>query len=379
MSGLGKPLDESAAAAGAPFDAARRGLLKTLSAAATVATPFWASGSAWAQQQAAPATAHQHGSPPAQQLAQAQAGKAKSLTPLSLAWSQVAYCHTFLAVAQENGIFTRHGLDVTFVNYAGSAEQFLETLATGKVSASVGMIHRWLKPLEAGFDVKIVAGLHGGCERLIAYKPTGITKVADLRGKIIGVPNLSDPGKHFFSSYLKRNGVDPDRDVQWRVYQADLMGVAAEKGEIHAIAAGDPTLYRIEKASKAGYVELATNTSPPYHDKTCCVLGVGGAFLRRDRPTVAALARSLIEALEFTAAKPEESARIFHKYTTGLSLDELLSFYKQLTPHNHPTGASLREQLTFYAQDFKDLGVLKASTDPQRFVAHITDDVLGNS
>jgi NitT/TauT family transport system substrate-binding protein len=363
-----KPDEAAAVAASAPFDAARRGLLKTLGAA-TFAAPFLAAGgSARAQQ-------HHHGSHPTQP-AQAQAGKAK---PLNFAWNQNAHCFTPVPVAQETGIFERNGLNITFVNYAGSTDQLLEALATGKADAAVGMTHRWLKSLEAGFDVKIVSGLHGGCERLVAYKPTGISKLADLRGKSIGIASLSDPGKHFFSAFFKRHGIDPDRDVEWRVYPADLLGVAAEKGEIHAIASSDPLLYLLEKNSKAGYVELATNTSPPYHDKTCCVLGVGGAFLKRDRATVAALARSLIDAYDWTAANPKDAARIFHKYTAKISVDELESFYKQLTLHNHPTGASLREQLTFYAQDFKDLGVLKASTDPKRFIVHITDDVLSSS
>jgi NitT/TauT family transport system substrate-binding protein len=339
----------------APSSPSRRGLLKALGAAALAAPFITLGGNVWAQ-----------------------AGKAKSLKPLNFAWNQNAFCFTPVAVAQETGIFTRNGLDVSFVNYAGSTDQLLEALATGKADAAVGMIHRWLKPLESGFTVKIVAGLHGGCERLIAYKPSGVTKLSDLRGKSIGVPSLSDPGKHFFSSYLKHNGIDPEHDVEWRAYQADLLGVAAEKGEIQAIATSDPLLYRIEKESKGGYVELATNTSPPYHDKTCCVLGVGAGFLRQDRPTVAALARSLVEAYEWTATHTEDAARIFHKYTAKISLDELLQFYRQLTLHNHPTGTSLREQLTFYAQDFKDLGVLKTSTDPQRFIAHITENVLAD-
>jgi NitT/TauT family transport system substrate-binding protein len=350
-----KPRDKTDEAA-TSFDAIRRGLLKTLGAA-TVAAPFLTlGGNTWAQ-----------------------TSKAKTLKPLNFAWNPNAFCFTPVPVAQETGIFKRNGLDITFVSYAGSTDQLLEALATGKADAAVGMTHRWLKPLESGFAVKIVAGLHGGCERLIAYKPTGITRLADLRGKTIGVPSLSDPGKHFFSAFLKRNGIDPDRDVQWRAYQADLLGVAAEKGEIHALATSDPLLYRIEKDSKGGYVELATNTSPPYHDKTCCVLGVGSTLLKRDRATVAALARSLIEAYDWTAANTEDAARIFHKYTAKLSLEELVGFYKQLTLHNHPTGASLRKQLTFYAQDFKDLGVFKASTDPKRFIAHITDDVLSGN
>ncbi|MDR2031102.1 MAG: ABC transporter substrate-binding protein [Azoarcus sp.] len=332
----------------APFATTRRGVLKALGAV-TLASPFLTlGGNAWAQAGAS----------------------------LKFAWNQNAFCFTPVAVAQETGIFNRNGLDISFVNYAGSTDQLLEALATGKADAAVGMTHRWLKSLESGFDVKVVAGLHGGCERLIAYKPSGITKLADLRGKTIGVPNLSDPGKHFFSAYLKRNGIDPDREVSWLAYQPDLLGLAAEKGEIHALATSDPLLYQIEKDSKGAYLELATNTSPPYHDKTCCILGVGGVLLRDNRAAVAALARSLVEAYEWTAAHIDDAAQIFHKYTTKISLDELRQFYKQLTLHEHPTGTALRDQIAFYAQDFKDLGVLKPGTDSRRFAEHITVSVL---
>ncbi|MDR2031103.1 MAG: ABC transporter substrate-binding protein [Azoarcus sp.] len=333
----------------------RRGLLKTLGAAALV-MPFFTPGRGWAQTGVDVAKSRR--------------------AALTFAWNPNAVCHTPLVVAQETGIFSRNGLDIDFITYGGSTDQLLEGLATGKASAAVGMIHRWLKPLESGFDVKIVAGLHGGCVRLIGYRPAGVTTLADLRGKVIGVSNLGDPAKHFFTSYLKRNGIDSAREVSWRAYQPDLLGIAAEKGEIHAIAQGDPLLYSIERDGKGAYVELATNTDPPYHDKTCCVLGVGGGLLRDNRPAVTALVRSLVEAYEWTAKHTEDAAKLFHKYTKNLSFDELLQLYRHLTLHEHPTGTDMREQLAFYAQDFKDLGVLKATTDPRRFAEHIAVSVL---
>ncbi|MDR0379670.1 MAG: ABC transporter substrate-binding protein, partial [Candidatus Accumulibacter sp.] len=112
----------------------------------------------------------------------------KKRIPLSFAWNQTSFCLTPIAVAKDAGIFEKNGLDVSLINYSGSTDQLLEAIATGKSDAAVGMIYRWLKPLEAGFDVKVVAGLHGGCMRLTAYKPTGITRVEELRGKTIGVP-----------------------------------------------------------------------------------------------------------------------------------------------------------------------------------------------
>jgi NitT/TauT family transport system substrate-binding protein len=267
-------------------------------------------------------------------------------------------------------------LDVSLINYAGSTDQLLESIATGKSDAAVGMIFRWLKPLEAGFDVKVIAGLHGGCVRLIGYKPAGIVKIEDLRGKTIGVPDLGAPATHFFSVFLKKNGIDPEKEITWRVYQRDLLGLAAEKGEIHAVADTDPMAFQIERDSKGGFVELATNISGEYHDKACCVIGINGNLARTNKPVAAALARSLVEAYSWTAHNIEESAKIFLKYTTNITLDELKELYATLNLHHHPVGTDLRDEIVAYARDFKQLGVLKASTDPVKYADHVFVKVL---
>ncbi|MDR2261490.1 MAG: ABC transporter substrate-binding protein [Azoarcus sp.] len=305
--------------------------------------------------------------------AQAAPGK---LTPLSFAWNQTSFCLTPIAVAKETGIFEKNGLDVSLINYAGSTDQLLESIATGKSDAAVGMIFRWLKPLEAGFDVKVVAGLHGGCVRLIGYGPARIARIEDLRGKTIGVPDLGAPATHFFSVYLKKRGIDPEKEVTWRVYQRDLLGLAAEKGEIHAIADNDPMAFKIERDSKGQFVELATNIHGEYHGKACCVVGINGNLVRTNKPVAAALTRALVEAYDWTARNIEESAKIFLKYTTNMTLAELKALYATLNLHHHPVGTDLRDELAEYARDFKQLGVLKASTDPVKYADHIFVKVL---
>ncbi|MDR3221971.1 MAG: ABC transporter substrate-binding protein [Candidatus Accumulibacter sp.] len=306
----------------------------------------------------------------------AQAAAPGKLTPFSFAWNQTSFCLTPIAVAKETGIFEKNGLDVSLVNYSGSTDQLLEAIATGKSDAAVGMIYRWLKPLEAGFDVKVVAGLHGGCMRLTAYKPTGITRVEELRGKTIGVPDLGAPSTHFFKVFIHKAGIDPEKEVTWRVYQRDLLGLAAEKGEIQAIADTDPLLYKIERDSKAGFTELATNASGEYHNRTCCVIGVGGKLLRENKPAVAALTRSLVEAYSWTAQHIDESAKIFLKYTTNITFEELKELYATLNLHHQSIGNDLRDEIVGYAKDFKELGVLKASTDPIKYADHVFEKVL---
>ena len=325
----------------------RRSVLRASSAAALVASSGLIASRAWSQQR-----------------------------KLTFAWNASAFCLSPVVVAQERGYFEKNGLSVDLINYTGSTDQLLESLATAKADAAVGMIHRWLKPLESGFDVKIVGSSHGGCVRLVGVKEAGITDLQKLKGKTIGVSDIASPGKNFFSILLKKNGIDADTDVTWRQYPADLLDIAVNKGEIQAIADGDPTLYLIEKRNKGRYVELASNLSGEYKDKVCCIVGARGELVRKEKPVVAALVRSIVQASDFVAENPNESAKLFAKYSPKVPVEDLQALLGTLTHGHHPVGKKLRDEVVFYARDFKSVGVLKASTDPVKLANHVSVDVL---
>lgn len=296
---------------------------------------------------------------------------------LTFAWNANAFCLTPIVVAQELGFFERNGLQVDLVNYTGSTDQLLESLATGKADAAVGMIHRWLKPLEAGFDVKLIGSSHGGCVRLIGSKAAGATTLQSLKGKTIGVPDLAAPGKNFFSILLAKHQIDPDREVTWRQYPADLLGVAVDKGEIQAIADGDPNLYLLEKRRPGVYQEIATNLSGEYKDKACCIIGARGELVRKERPVAASIARAVVQASDYVADNPNEAAKVFAKYSPKVPLEDLRALLGTLTHHHHPQGTDLLSEIEFYARDFRSVGVLKPSTDPARLARHVYADLLG--
>ncbi|MDY0747737.1 ABC transporter substrate-binding protein [Paucibacter sp. R3-3] len=295
---------------------------------------------------------------------------------LTFAWNANAFCLSPVVVAQELGYFERNGLQVDLINYTGSTDQLLEALATGKADAAVGMIHRWLKPLESGFDVKLISSSHGGCVRLVGVKKAGVTDLQSLKGKTIGVADLGGPGKNFFAILLTKAGVDADKDVQWRQYPADLLGIAAEKGEIQAIADGDPTLYLIEKRTPGFYSEIATNLSGEYKDKVCCIIGARGELVRNERPVAAGIARAIVQASDYVADHPNESAKIFSKYSPKVPAEDLRALLGTLTHHHHPTGNDLLAEIEFYARDFRAAGVLKRSTDPAKLAQHVYANVL---
>jgi NitT/TauT family transport system substrate-binding protein len=297
------------------------------------------------------------------------------LKKITFAWNAGAPCLLGVTVAKEKGLFARHGLDVELINYSGSTDQLLETLATGKADAAAGMALRWLKPLEQGFDVKIVASTHGGCLRLLAPTSSQIKGLKDLKGKIIAVSDMNSPGKNFFSIRLKKAGLDPNTDVEFKQFPGPLLRVAVEKGEAHALADNDPITFLFQK--DGAFHEVSTNLDSEYATRVCCIVGVRGSLIRDDKPTAAAIARSLIEASDFAAHHPEEAAATYAPYAPGkIELADLVTLAKYHTHHHHPVGGDLKKELALYAEELKLISIFKPSTDTAKYAERIYADVL---
>ena len=307
--------------------------------------------------------------------AEAPAVAADQLKKITFAWNAGAPCLVTVTTAKDKGFFAKHGLDVELINYSGSTDQLLETLATGKADAAVGMALRWLKPLEQGFDVRIVASTHGGCLRLLVPTDSGIAEVKDLKGKTIAVSDMNSPAKNFFAIVLKKAGLDPTADVDFKPFPGPLLRAAAEKGEAHAVADGDPNTYLWLKDGK--FKELSSNLAGEYARRVCCIIGVRGSLIRDDKPTATSIARALLEAAEFVHHNPAEAAATYAPFAAGkVSLEDLTDLAKYHTHHEHPVGAELKQQLALYAEELKLVSVFKPSTDTAKYAERIYADVL---
>ncbi|WP_027579469.1 ABC transporter substrate-binding protein [Bradyrhizobium sp. Ai1a-2] len=294
---------------------------------------------------------------------------------LKLSWNAGSVCLAPLPVAIDYGFFQKQNLDIELVNYSGSTDQLLEAIATGKSDAGLGMALRWLKPLEQGFDVKIAAGTHGGCMRVLTRAGSGVDKLADLKGKIVAVGDLAGPDKNFFSIQLAKQGIDPNKDVDWRAYPGNLLNVAVEKGEVQAFLASDPLAYLWLNDSQ--YKEVASNLDGEYRDKTCCIVGLRGSLVRNEPHVARAITQALLDAAMFTSQNPDKAAKSFQPYAPkAASLADLEAMARYHTHHHHPVGAALKQELKGYADDLKTVSVFKQSTDTAKFAERIYVDVF---
>jgi NitT/TauT family transport system substrate-binding protein len=293
---------------------------------------------------------------------------------LTLAWNATSICTTAAPVAKERGIFARHNLDVDFINYGGSTEQLLEAIATGKADAGIGMALRWLKPIEQGFDVRITAGVHGGCIRLLGSKSARIETLESLRGKAIGISDQASPAKNFVSIALMKKGIDPIKDVEWRQYPVEVLPLAVDKGEVDAVADNDPRTYLWLKGDNLN--EVVNNLAGEFAERACCLLAVRGSLVREERTVAAALTRSILEAGDLISRNPTDAAAVYAGYGGRGSLDDLAAMLRSHTHHHHPVGAALKKEISLYTEELKLVHVMKPGVDPARFADRIFADVL---
>ncbi|GBR16742.1 ABC transporter substrate-binding protein [Gluconobacter frateurii] len=293
---------------------------------------------------------------------------------LTIAWNEASICTAAVPVAKEKGFFKKYNLNIDYVNFAGATDQLLEALSTGKADGAPGMALRWLKPLQQGFDVKLVAGLHAGCMYLMTAPSTGIKTLTDLKGKTVGVTDIGGPDRNFFSIRLKEAGLDPETDVQWRQFPADLLPLALQRGDVQAISDADPFSY--PQRRQFGLLDIDNNMKGEWAHLTCCVIGLRGSLIRNEPKVAAAVTRAIMEAGAWLACNPEEAATIFQPYAPKANIKDLAAMLQMQGHHHQTLTGDFRQEIARYADALKQIGVFRPSLDTERYAQRVTQDLF---
>lgn len=292
----------------------------------------------------------------------------KARPKVQLGWGG-ATCEAPLYAAHQKGFFTAEGLDVELVR-AAPGYSTGELLIAGKIDGAPGILYTYLKPIEQGADLRMVGGLHGNCVRMVVAKNAGIKKASDFKGKSIGVTNPGDAGMGLFALLLKKNGVDPQRDVTWKVYAPTLFGAAMGRGEIQAVAAPDPFAYILVLQGKA--IQVGNNVFGLFGNpagltvhKFCCTIALGGKLIR-DQPRVAAAVTSAwLKGSHYTGGHVHEVSLIetTNKYVAlqQPTVEKLLSSYTWI-----PSATLVQQDIVAGAHSYKQSGFLDADTNSDK-------------
>ena len=137
-------------------------------------------------------------------------------------------------VALARGFFKAQGLEVQPIFVRGGP-MALAALSSGEVEfAEIGGAQAVMRSRSRGLDAVIIASIANATTfQLVGTKAT--RSLEDLKGKIIGVTGAGAFSDFAVRTFLRRKGIDPDKDVMLRSVGGSTMRVSAlEKGIVVA-------------------------------------------------------------------------------------------------------------------------------------------------
>jgi NitT/TauT family transport system substrate-binding protein len=282
----------------------------------------------------------------------ASSGRADEPTKLTLGYGLTSdYLPAY--IAKDNGIFEKHGLDVT-MKAVTSSSLAPPALVSNSLQISQATPPNLLLANDGGMDLVSVAGVgrltaaHPHTS-LVTHPGFTISKPQDLIGKKIAVPGISSAMDLVLRKWLLDGHVQL---AQVTIVEAPFqqMGDMLKSGQLDAAFQFEPLLSRTLAAGSAvKSLDIMSSTNPD-------VLGAIYASTREwataHRSAVAAFNQSLAEAIAWEKANPEAAHKIEAKYI-GYATTSLPDVELEVKP----------EDFKFWAGVCDEVGVLHRPVD----------------
>lgn len=286
-------------------------------------------------------------------------------TTLRLAYHG-SLCGAPLYIGIEKGFFEEEGIEIEQVNI--DAAHVSEAIGADQVDVGMGLIGKFLQPLENGLPIKFTTGIHTGCIKLLVPADSDIKTITDLKGKNVGVPGLADAGTIVTKRSLFNAGIDVTEgssEVDFTVFSRNDLPQALENGAVDAIVLGDPQASVAQEEYNLN-VLIDTASDDEYKDEYCCAAFVTTKLAEENPEAAAAFTRAVQKASQWVQDNPEESAKIITEknYVSG-EADFAASV---LSTYNYkPSVQGGYDALKLSAEQLSQIGILSSDTDATKF------------
>ncbi len=214
------------------------------------------------------------------------------------------------SLPQALGYWKEEGLDVTVTSVEGSAAG-MQQLAAGNLQiVSIGpeeiVIGREKGVKIKGFYVQARETIY----RLVVPADSPVQKLADLKGKTIGVPALASGSVPFAKALVASVGLDPEKDVKILAVGVGAPGrLALQQKTVDCLALWDTLQASIENSG----MQLRRLDSPLIQEMLGQTLATRDDQVTENAAMLVGFARGIAKATVFGLANPEAAVRIHWK------------------------------------------------------------------
>ena len=241
------------------------------------------------------------------------------------------------SLPQALGYWKEEGLDVTVTSVEGSAAG-MQQLAAGNLQVvSLGpeeiVIGREKGVKIKGFYVQARETIY----RLVVPADSPLQKVADLKGKTIGVPSLASGSVPFAKALVASVGIDPEKDLKILAVGVGAPGrLALQQKTVDCLALWDTLQASIENSGMA----LRRLDLPMVHEMLGQTLATRDDQMTENAAVLVGFARGVAKATVFGLANPEAAVRIHWK------------MYPETKPQTGDEAKALKDALNVFNSRF---------------------------
>jgi NitT/TauT family transport system substrate-binding protein len=205
-------------------------------------------------------------------------------------------------VAQHRGFFKDEGLDADII--VMGATPSIAALTNGDIDFTL-LTGTVIRAAIRGLPVRLVAGLMTSSPHVLLARPE-IRSIKELTGKKIGLAGFGDATQVLARIILARNGVDPDKEVQFVPLGPDSGRFAGLQQKLaDAVVTSPPWDF---EGRKSGYNVLAR--AYEYLNYPLSGIGLNAKSIQQNRDQVKRTTRALIKASRFIRDNREEAVKI---------------------------------------------------------------------
>jgi len=212
-------------------------------------------------------------------------------------------------VAQEAGLYKKHGLDVELVEFK-SGTDLIKAIVGGQLDSGVLGFTNAVAWASKGADLKVVSGAQHGYHAIVAREDANIKTVADLKGKTLASQAEGSTADTVLKGVvLKQAGLKPD-DV-------NVMGVSPQVAVQSLIGKRVDAAFLFEP--QASIAQLIAPVKQVYEigevwPFPCMVVITSGETLKKRKDAVWKSLDAQKDAIDMLQKKPADASKLIAGY-----------------------------------------------------------------
>jgi NitT/TauT family transport system substrate-binding protein len=240
-----------------------------------------------------------------------------------LNWGAISGVMSSIWVAQEEGLFKKHGLDIELIHIA-STSRAIQSMLSGEIHYTTADALNSIQAVGAGADVVMICeGINRFVFSIMA-RPE-LKRLADLKGKKIGITRIGSSTHTAVLFAVNKAGLAASDVSLLQLGEVPNILTTLLAGQIDAGALSPPTNSR---AKKAGLFELLNlGTDGPEYPST--VIASTRAYIKGNPENTRRMVRAIGEGLSIFKSNRQIGIRAIQKYSRLNDSDILDDTYVQ--------------------------------------------------